>query len=322
VIVVGSGLWLHRFAVLVAASTLMLVFAGGLVTSTGSGLSVPDWPLSYGRFFPKMTGGVLFEHGHRMVAATVGLLTSVLAFWLWKRESRRWVRRLGGLSLLMIICQGVLGGVTVLFLLPTAVSVAHAAVAEIFLCLMVSLALFTSKTWQDARAVTDDSGWPSLRFLTVTTTVVIYTQIIIGALMRHTGAGLSIPDFPLAYGRLLPPVFTRQILVNFAHRIGALVVTFFVVWVCQRIFRRHRSETALFRIAVLMVSALLIQISLGAETVWTRRAVTPTTFHVATGALTLAISLLLTLMAHRLTVPHQQHSLSQRRIRAQQWSNS
>ncbi len=300
---VESGQSLHRFAVLVAVSTLVLLFAGGLVTSTGSGLSVPDWPLSYGQFFPRMTGGILFEHGHLMVAATVGLLTIVLAVWLWQREPRKWVRRLGGLSVLIIMCQGLLGGITVLFLLPTAVSVAHAALAEIFFCLMVSLALFTSRTWRDADPSIDNSGWPSLRFLTTTTTVVIYTQILIGALIRHTGAGLAIPDFPLAFGRMIPPVFTRQILVNFAHRIGAATVTFFVLWVSQRIFRLHRSENILFRMAALMVTALLIQIFLGAETVWTGRAVAPTTLHVAAGALTLGASLSLTLMAYRLTVP-------------------
>ena len=126
--------WLHRFATLVAVCTLLLIFIGGLVTSTGSGLAVPDWPLSYGQVFPEMVGGVAYEHGHRMAAATVGLLTVVLALWLWNREPRKWVQRLGVGALITVVCQGILGGITVLFLLPTAVSVSHAALAQIFLC--------------------------------------------------------------------------------------------------------------------------------------------------------------------------------------------
>ena len=120
---------LHRFAVATAVATLFLIFAGGLVTSTESGLSVPDWPLSYGRLMPPMVGGVFYEHGHRMVATAVGILTILLAVWLSRREPRAWVRRLGYAALAAVVAQGVLGGLTVLFLLPMAVSVAHACLA-------------------------------------------------------------------------------------------------------------------------------------------------------------------------------------------------
>src|SRR5438477_8167502 len=118
--------WLRRFTKLVAASTLFLIFAGAMVTSTGSGLAVPDWPLSYGKLFPPMVGGIFYEHGHRMVAATVGLLTVIQAIWLQRRSRKRALRILGWAAVGAVIAQGLLGGLTVLFLLPPAISIAHA----------------------------------------------------------------------------------------------------------------------------------------------------------------------------------------------------
>src|SRR5438034_3383210 len=185
---------LHRFATLLAGATVVLVLAGSVVTSTGSGLSVPDWPTSYGwsmfTFPPsKWVGGILYEHSHRLIASTVRFLTIVLAVWLWLFEPRRWLRRLGLAALGAVVAQGLLGGLTVLFFLPAAISTAHAALAEIFLCLTVAIALFTSPGWNEPLAVDD----ATLRRLATTTTVLIYVQILIGATMRHTGAGLAIP---------------------------------------------------------------------------------------------------------------------------------
>src|SRR5207253_3117631 len=145
--------WLRRFTKLVAASTLFLIFAGAMVTSTGSGLAVPDWPLSYGKLFPPMVGGIFYEHGHRMVAATVGLLTVIQAIWLQRRSRKRALRILGWAAVGAMIVQGLLGGLTVLFLLPPAISIAHAGLAEIFLCLNVSIALIASKFFDDIRAM-------------------------------------------------------------------------------------------------------------------------------------------------------------------------
>ena len=148
---------LHLFALLVAASTALLIFAGGLVTSTGSGLSVPDWPTTYGWFmltFPleKMVGGIFYEHSHRLIASGVGALIVVLAIWLWKSEPRAWVRRLGYVALAAVVTQGILGGITVLWFLPDAVSIAHAGLAQLVFCLTVSIALVTSPGWQRAYA--------------------------------------------------------------------------------------------------------------------------------------------------------------------------
>ena len=149
----GAGL--HRFAVLTAGATFVLLFVGGLVTSTGSGLAVPDWPLSFGMLLPPMRGGVLFEHGHRLAAALVGGLTVALALWTVVSEPRPGVRALGLTALLAVILQGVLGGVTVLYKLPLAVSVTHACLAQAFFCLTVTLALVTGAGWTAARQISD-----------------------------------------------------------------------------------------------------------------------------------------------------------------------
>jgi hypothetical protein len=186
-------IWLHRYARVLAAATLLLVAAGGMVTSTNSGLSVPDWPTTYGRqmfSFPlsQMVGGIFYEHGHRLIASLVGLLTVGLALWLWRVETRPWVRRLGWLAVAAVVAQGVLGGLTVIYLLPDAISISHAGLAQIFFSLTVSLALFTSPTWRNppAAPVSD----PGLRRLLLVTTLLVYGQILLGATMRHTGAGL------------------------------------------------------------------------------------------------------------------------------------
>ena len=143
----SHSLWLHRYAVLVAGATFLLILAGALVTSNDAGLAVPDWPLSYGGLTPPMVGGIFYEHGHRLVAATVGLMTIGLAVWLWRREPRRWVRLLGWAALGTVVVQGILGGITVLYYLPPAVSIAHACLAQFFFCCTVSLAVFTSPSW-------------------------------------------------------------------------------------------------------------------------------------------------------------------------------
>src|SRR5574341_1254316 len=185
-----TSVWLHRYAVLTAAATFCLIIAGALVTSHEAGLAVPDWPLSYGQVMPPMVGNIFWEHGHRMVATFVGMLTIGLAVWLALKEQRRWVRRLGWAALGAVILQGVLGGITVLFLLPRPVSIAHASVAQLFFCLTVSLALFTSAGWQQEHPRRRESSQPSLRRLAAATTVAVFAQLILGAAYRHNAAGI------------------------------------------------------------------------------------------------------------------------------------
>ena len=287
---------LHAFAMLLVGATLTLIFVGGLVTSTGSGLAVPDWPLSFGQFFPRMVGGVFYEHGHRMVATTVGFLTVVLAVWTCLVDVAPLVRRLALAAVGVVIAQGVLGGLTVLFLLPPAISVAHACLAQAFLCVTVVLAVVTNPGWTPATRAPADA---SLVRVTSATVAVVYAQLILGAVMRHTGAGLAIPDFPLALGRLVPPFDAPGVAIHFAHRCGALVVATMVAWSATRILRTRAGDLALTRPAVLAAALVVTQITLGALTIWTRKAVLPTTAHVAVGAAILATTVMLAARARR-----------------------
>jgi heme a synthase len=294
-------LWLNRFITLVAASTVLLIAAGGMVTSTGSGLAVPDWPHTYGEFmftFPyeKWVGGIFYEHGHRLIASTVGFLTIILAVWVWWIEPRRWVRRLGFLALAAVIVQGVLGGLTVIYLLPAPISIGHAGLAQLFFCLTLALAVFTSKSWRANVSTPDD---PMLRRVAVATVVFIYLQILIGATMRHTGAGLAIPDFPLAFGGLLPPAWNVPVAVHFAHRVGALIVVGAIVATWAHIHYRHPSRGELMRPAVLLVLLALVQGTLGAFVVWTGLQPVINTLHVVNGALVLGTAVVLALRTYR-----------------------
>jgi cytochrome c oxidase assembly protein subunit 15 len=301
----GSAAGLHRFAMLAAAMTFILIFVGGLVTSTGSGLAVPDWPLAFGRIIPPhWIGGIRFEYSHRVVAGVVSILTFALAAWCWYAEPRRWVRNLALGALGLVIVQALLGALNVVLELPLATTVAHAATAQIFFCLMVGLATFTNLRWEAMpRAEIVDDARPSLRTLTVITTTAIYTQILIGAVMRNLGAGLAIPDFPLNYGRVIPPGWSGPIAVNFAHRCGALAVTILIIWTFATVVRRYREEPRLMRLASGLLVLLALQVTLGALTIWTHRAVIPTTAHVAVGAAVLAASFALTLRTFRLAAP-------------------
>ena len=292
--------WRHRYAAACAGATVVLLAAGGLVTSTGSGLAVPDWPLSFGTVFPAMTGGVLFEHGHRLVAAAVGLMTVVLAAWFGRRERRAWVRRLACVAIAAVVAQGLLGGLTVLLRLPPSVSVLHACLAQGFFCVVVVLALATTRGFTDrAPARFEHDGPPPLWALGAAATGLVYGQLILGAVMRHTGAALAIPDVPLAFGRLVPPILSFEIAVHFAHRVGALLVAAAVLGLSGRVLRRHRARPELVRPALLAVVLVAVQIGLGAAAVLTRLAVLPATAHVVVGALILATCLTLTLRAAR-----------------------
>ncbi len=317
---------LHKFATFVAGCTVLLILAGSLVTSHGAGLSVPDWPTSYGwnmfTFPPSMwVANILYEHGHRLIASSVGFLTIMLAGWVWAAEPRRWLRWLAVAALGAVIAQGVLGGLTVLFFLPAPISTAHAGLAEIFFCLVVSIALFTSPGWISGyRAPADppadlhatgasgaEGASPrpgrNVRTLATVTTAGIYTQILIGATMRHTGAGLAIPDFPLMFGRLLPPLWNAGIAVHFAHRVGALAVVGAVAATCWTVRARARRRRELTRPAALLAALVTTQVTLGALTVLSRLNPWINSVHVVCGALVLTTSLVLALRSWRDAFP-------------------
>jgi cytochrome c oxidase assembly protein subunit 15 len=190
----------------------------------------------------------------------------------------------------------VLGGVTVLFLLPSAVSTAHAALAEIFFCLTVAIGLFTSDGWIRGDGQVDDA-W--LRRVATGTTVLIFVQMLLGATMRHTGAGLAIPDFPLMFGGVVPDHWDSKIAIHFSHRVGALVVTLAIATSSGRVWRCHRGNSALVGPAGLLVLLVAIQVTLGALTVLSQRDIWINSVHVVCGALVLAASLVLTLRSWR-----------------------
>ena len=285
------NLWLHRYILFTAFCTFLLLIAGALVTGNEAGLSVPDWPLSYGSLTPPMIGGIFYEHGHRMIASFVGLLTVILAFWVWKQEKRRLVRIVAFSALGAVIAQGLLGGLTVLLFLPAPVSVMHACLAQTFFCLIASLALLTSKGWQNKIELeAEDRKQLSLRKIGVWATAAVYLQLILGAALRHSKSGI---------------VF---------HVAGAFLVAIFILWYIGRIYKffEHRSE--LFNPALILGFLLMIQISLGVGSYLVRLTgredvqplplpVAVTTAHLAVGALLLATCVVLTIQVFRIMAP-------------------
>ena len=291
---------LGAYTKLVAGSTFLLLLAGAMVTSTGSGLAVPDWPLSFGKVMPAMEGGVLYEHGHRMVATFVGALIVIEALWLWRAEPRRWVRVLGWLALAGVVVQGALGGATVLLRLPDAVSISHAGLAELVFGLTVTIAVARSRSWlEDGAAESVDADVPALSSLATVACAAIYLQILSGAVVRPTGAGLAIPTFPLAFGRIVPPLDSFPVTIHFAHRVGALAVTLIVVWVAVRALHRHGGLKPVVRPALLLLALLALQMGLGAWVILSYKAAWVTSAHLGTGALLFATALTLALRSRR-----------------------
>ncbi len=282
---------MHRFSVLTAASTLVLIIAGGLVTSNDAGLAVPDWPLSFGRLMPEMVGGVLYEHGHRMIASGVGLLTIVLAVWLWRSEPRGWVRKLGAAALAAVIVQGLLGGLTVLLQLPVAVSVLHACLAQAFFCLTVAIAFVTSRSWLSA-ASSRPFRWPRLASAV---TAAVYLQLLLGAILRHAGT-----EAGSKAEQIVMPALA-------AHLLGALLVTVLVVALAIRLLWSESGAPQ--RQGILLLGLLFSQLLLGVGAYMARVGalgaagaplrVWAATSHVAVGAALLAASLLLVLRMGR-----------------------
>lgn len=285
---------LHRFALLVACATFFLIIAGALVTSHDAGLATEDWPLSNGQFFPEMKGNLFWEHGHRMVATTVGLLTIGLVIYLFAKEKRRWVRRLGLAALAGVIVQGLLGGLTVKLLLPLWVSSAHATLAQLFFCTTVSLAVFTSSSWRQPRAVTDEKGALPVRYLAVAALLTILLQLVIGATLRHSATW----DKPLPTDLIL------------THVGGAIAVSLLLGSTAFLILRRHAGDKFLTRPATFALILLASQLVLGLAAYMTRLAsphdpqplnpmVGITVAHVACGALVFATTIVLTLRSFR-----------------------
>jgi len=310
--------WLNRFAWFTAFATLLLICSGGMVTSKGVGLAVPDWPTTFGYnmfLFPisKWIGGVLFEHTHRLIASTVGLLTITLAIWLWRIEDRQSIKTLGLIALAGVILQGILGGLRVT-MLKDQIGILHACLAQAFLGLIVLIAVVTTNFWRSLdKNLTGLTGQVSprlriIRTIAIMTTIAIYAQLALGATMRHQHKDLAILDFPTANGawvpdtsagtlakinawrdaRALSDVDAFQIWLQMVHRFLAVLIGIAVIAFCLRVWKDAHVIAALRRLSILWVIFFLAQFTLGAWTIWSNKAADIATTHVAVGAIMLS----------------------------------
>ncbi|MFQ5656366.1 MAG: COX15/CtaA family protein [Candidatus Methylomirabilales bacterium] len=286
--------WLHRFALVTAGATFLLIVAGGIVTSTGAGLAVPDWPTTFGHnmfLYPwsKMVGGILVEHSHRLIGAAVGLLTIALAVWLWIAEPRGWLRWLGVVAVVVVIVQGVLGGLRVV-LLERTLAIVHGAAAQAFFVLIMGVVYFTSQEGREQVRKIPASDTTRLRGLALLTMGCLYVQMILGALLRHTGRGIG------------------------AHLLFAAFVTVLVLSLAGYVLRNHPRQPKLGRPMILLSGLLILQLVLGLASYLVKftphtvalaplGVVALTTTHVAIGALMLATVLVLTLRIYRMVAP-------------------
>ncbi|MFA7232541.1 MAG: COX15/CtaA family protein [Terrimicrobiaceae bacterium] len=302
---------LHLWALLTLAATFLLLCSGGIVTSKGVGMAVPDWPTTYGYnmfLFPvsKWVGGIFYEHSHRLIASGVGLMTMILAGWILAVDARRWVKVLGMAAFVAVCLQGVLGGLRVT-LYKDEIGIFHALLAQSFLCAVAILAVATS-----GRFLRGEWDFfhpdPVLRNLVMATTALVFFQLGLGATMRHEHAGLSIPDFPLAYGQWIPdtspaavaainatrtadgqmPTNALFIWVQMAHRALAVLILAGVVAVFQRAATTSRLRVTKFWSSV-WLGLMIVQVALGAWTIWSDKAADVATTHMAAGALTLLV---------------------------------
>src|SRR6266700_4126504 len=305
--------WLNRFAWFTAAATLLLICSGGMVTSKGVGLAVPDWPTTFGYnmfLFPlsKWVGGILFEHTHRLMGSAVGFLTIILAVWLWLREGRQWVRNLGVIALAGVILQGILGGLRVT-MMKNEIGIFHACIALAFLGLLVVIALVTTNFWGAlGKQRIDSRKFASLKTLAIAVTIAIYVQLALGATMRHQHRDLAILDFPTANGSWIPDtsatalakinawrdarglsdVTAFQTWLQMTHRFLAFIIAIAVIAFALCVWRAAPRFAALKKLSILWVALVICQISLGAWTIWSNKAADVATAHVALGAVMLS----------------------------------
>jgi heme a synthase len=313
--------FLHWYAVFVAASVLVLICSGGLVTSHGAGMAVPDWPNSFGYnmfLFPisHWVGGVFFEHTHRLIASGVGLLTVALCILSLVIEDRRWVKWLAGIAVLAVIIQGILGGLRVTEH-SAVLGLFHGCLAQGFFCLVATIALATSRFWRRIEPAANQKEIRALRFWTVVVTAMLFVQLALGASMRHSHTGLSIPDFPTVYGGFLPPLDAASIarinearattgsdlpitsglvLLQYVHRVWAVMIVLGLTSVATAIFRNRQVPGPARSGAGAWLALVLAQFLLGAWTIWSNKAADIATAHVFVGALTFMIGVLLSVV--------------------------
>ncbi|MCZ6675352.1 MAG: COX15/CtaA family protein [Verrucomicrobia bacterium] len=287
------------YCLLVVFATTFLLYAGGFTTSIGAGMVFPDWPRSNGSFNPEgwlEDQAMMAEHGHRLLGATIGLLTLGLSIWVWMVDSRKWMRVLTIGALVAVVLQGLLGGFRVLFN-SLQFAMIHGCLAQLFLCILVSIAAGQSSWWYRDLLIPErnQSSANSVKRLGLIVCGLIFIQLIVGAIMRHSGAGLAIPTFPLTpEGGLLPETWSFRIGIHFAHRAMALVIFLTYLYWSTRILTSSSLDKRIKSIGWIGILLLFTQVSLGAMIIWTFRSPVPTTVHMLVGAFLLATSWLIT----------------------------
>lgn len=296
---------LHRFSIVLAASVFLLIVAGALVTSNNAGLAVPDWPTSFGSLYkiPPMVGGVKYEHGHRMLAELIGLLTLIFAIWTQLRDPRRWMKQLAWFAVALVIIQGVFGGVTVRYRLPWYTSTIHGILAQTFFALTVLFAVFNGRRWMETEpAVITQKNSFDLRQLSWLAVGVIYMQLFFGAAFRHSATW----KFSAASAWVFPFHF---------HVYGAILATIVLFWVCMRALIAYPGIKPVRGMAIAILALLITQLALGLTSYFMRElggrdAIAPsmgmihvTVAHVAVGALLLAHCFMLAVQANRHLAP-------------------
>lgn len=298
------------FAAFGALWVFLLVTLGAFTTTIGAGMAFPDWPLSNGSINPPgwLTNLAMFaEHSHRLTAIGMGIISIILAIWLWRTEARWWLRKLGYFTVALVVVQGVVGGLRVLcdrLHIPTVdtsvgrlFAMLHACLAQAFACTIIAVAVACSRSWIERPHPVN----PRVRRIGIVCCVLFFVQLAIAAIMRHSFAGLAIPTFPRSTpsGGWLPTSWDFHVAIHFAHRVMALVLGVAVLWLAVRTWFDRGASLALRCGASVLVSLLTFQILLGANIIWTQRAVAITTGHVLVGAATLATAFWMTWVAHR-----------------------
>ena len=320
--------WLNRYAWFTAFATLLLICSGGMVTSKGVGLAVPDWPTTFGYnmfLFPvsKWIGGVLFEHTHRLIASTVGFLTLILGIWIWRVEDRQSVKTLGLLAVAAVILQGILGGLRVT-MLKDEIGIFHACLAQAFFGLIVLIAVVRTNLWRSLSANVDLNRFCGVKSVAIVATIAIYVQLALGATMRHQHKDLPILDFPTANGawipdtsanalakinawrdaRALSDVTAFQIWLQMAHRFLAAIIAVAVIAFCFQVWKHARQITSLKRLSIWWLVLLFCQLTLGAWTIWSNKAADIATAHVAMGAIMLSFGVSICAICWRILPAH------------------
>jgi heme a synthase len=280
----------HKFAVFTVWWTVLLFVAGALVTSKDAALSVPDWPKSFGTWFPSLrmlAGGAFFEHSHRLIAAVLGFLVLILAMWLWKSEARSWMRWFGIIAVGGVVAQAILGGQVVRQLLQYWLPVVHASFAQIVFAAVASIAVFTSNWWVSEQPQLKDTGALSIHSVAIFNAAIIFLQVILGAGFRHN----EIPIWP--------------------HMVGALVVLGVVIWTAIVLRKRFGQSRELSKARILLHVIFGTQFLLGLGAYWSRLSTADapqpmpvmvwlTVIHTVVGAILFALSILIVLLCYRL----------------------